>query len=150
MEFESVVQQYPPVVLLFDRKEDDEDDDEEGDTTTNEEEERSEQTEEEQQKYIRTIKPYPYTYRTYAKRRWLNRTILDVYSTEYASYPISYYVRETGRVQCTTVQYGNHNTSRVYLGTIELHVVVFLTKGYIAFSFLLFRSVHFQFQNLDT
>ena len=155
LKFESVVQPYPPVVLLFDRKqdedEDDDDDDEEGDTTTNkEEEERSEEEEEEPQQYIRTIKPYPYTYRTYAKRRWLGRTILDIYSTDYASYPISYYVSGTGRVQYTTVQYGDHNTSRVYLCTIELHVVVFLTKDFISFSFLSFRSVHFQFQNLDT
>ena len=106
MKFESVVQRYPPVVLLFDRKNDDDDDDEEGDTTTNEEEEeRSEEKEEEPQQYIRTIKPYPYTYRTYAKRRWLGRTILDVYSTEYASYPISYYVSETGRVLHSTLRY---------------------------------------------
>ena len=117
LKFESVVQQYPPLVLVLDRKKDNEDDDEEGggedcqqtqqthaptatpatSTTKEEEEDRSEEEEQEQQ-YIRTIKPYPYTYRTYAKRRWLGRTILDIYSTEYASYPISYYVSGTGRV----------------------------------------------------
>ena len=43
--------------------------------------------------YIRTIQPYPYTYATFAKGRWLGRTLLDVYSTEYGSYPSSYYVR---------------------------------------------------------
>mmetsp|Transcript_142 Transcript_142/g.169 ORF Transcript_142/g.169 Transcript_142/m.169 type:complete len:560 (-) Transcript_142:319-1998(-) len=41
--------------------------------------------------FLRTIKPYVYTYTTYAKGRWEGRTILDVYSTEYGSYPKSYY-----------------------------------------------------------
>ena len=43
-------------------------------------------------KFLRTIKPYAYTYTTYAKGRWEGRTILDVYSTEYGAYPNSYYV----------------------------------------------------------
>lgn len=42
-------------------------------------------------KWLRLIKPYPYTYSTFAKGRWEGRTILDVYSTEFGSYPKSYY-----------------------------------------------------------
>ena len=42
-------------------------------------------------KWLRIIKPYPYTYSTFAKARWEGRTILDVYSTEFGSYPKSYY-----------------------------------------------------------
>jgi 23S rRNA-/tRNA-specific pseudouridylate synthase len=42
-------------------------------------------------KFIRTVKPYPYTFSTYAKARWINRTVLDVYATEFGSYPRSYY-----------------------------------------------------------
>ncbi len=42
-------------------------------------------------KWLRIIKPYPYTYSTYAKGRWEGKTIIDVYSTEFGSYPRSYY-----------------------------------------------------------
>ncbi len=42
-------------------------------------------------KRIRIVQPYPYTYSTFAKARWNKRTILDVYSTEFGSYPKSYY-----------------------------------------------------------
>lgn len=41
--------------------------------------------------YIRTIAPYPYTFSSFAKARWLGRTVLDVYSTEFGSLPASYY-----------------------------------------------------------
>eukprot|EP00934_Nitzschia_sp_Nitz4_P006597 Nitzschia sp. Nitz4//scaffold189_size62959//41492//43147//NITZ4_006313-RA/size62959-processed-gene-0.24-mRNA-1//1//CDS//3329539911//6587//frame0 len=41
--------------------------------------------------WIRTVEPYPYTFTTYAKARWIGRTILDVYATEFGSYPKSYY-----------------------------------------------------------
>eukprot|EP00532_Pseudo-nitzschia_australis_P001684 CAMPEP_0168179918 /NCGR_PEP_ID=MMETSP0139_2-20121125/10163_1 /TAXON_ID=44445 /ORGANISM="Pseudo-nitzschia australis, Strain 10249 10 AB" /LENGTH=622 /DNA_ID=CAMNT_0008099907 /DNA_START=21 /DNA_END=1889 /DNA_ORIENTATION=- len=43
------------------------------------------------QKWLRVIKPYPYTYSTFAKGRWEGRTILDVYCSEFGSYPRSYY-----------------------------------------------------------
>ena len=42
-------------------------------------------------KRIRIVQPYPFTYSTFAKARWNKRTILDVYSTEFGSYPKSYY-----------------------------------------------------------
>jgi hypothetical protein len=42
-------------------------------------------------KWLRLIKPYPYTFSTFAKGRWEGRTIIDVYSTEFGSYPKSYY-----------------------------------------------------------
>ena len=37
--------------------------------------------------YIRLIKPYAYTFKTYAKARWIGRSVLDVYSTEFGAYP---------------------------------------------------------------
>ena len=37
--------------------------------------------------WLRTVEPYPHTHATHAKARWLGRTILDVYSTEFGSYP---------------------------------------------------------------
>jgi 23S rRNA-/tRNA-specific pseudouridylate synthase len=42
-------------------------------------------------RWLRLIEPYPYTYSTYAKARWEHRTLLDVYTTEFGSYPLSYY-----------------------------------------------------------
>jgi Pseudouridylate synthases, 23S RNA-specific len=40
---------------------------------------------------LRVIRPYPFTFATYAKERWLGRTVLDVYNTEFGSYPKCYY-----------------------------------------------------------
>lgn len=40
---------------------------------------------------IRIVKPYPYTFCSFAKARWVGRTILDVYCSEFGSYPPSYY-----------------------------------------------------------
>lgn len=42
-------------------------------------------------KRIRLIKPYPYTFATFAKARWIGRTVLDVYHDEFGSYPKIYY-----------------------------------------------------------
>lgn len=41
--------------------------------------------------WLRVVKPYPYTFASHAKARWLGRTILDIYTTEFGSYPASYY-----------------------------------------------------------
>lgn len=38
-------------------------------------------------KWIRIVRPYPYTFATHAKERWLGRTVLDVYHSEFGSYP---------------------------------------------------------------
>ena len=43
------------------------------------------------QRRIRVIKPYPFTFATFAKARWVGRSILDVYVMEFGSYPKSYY-----------------------------------------------------------
>jgi 23S rRNA-/tRNA-specific pseudouridylate synthase len=43
------------------------------------------------QKRIRVVQPYPFTYATFAKARWTNRSILDVYDAEFGSYPRTYY-----------------------------------------------------------
>ena len=40
---------------------------------------------------VRIIKPYPYTFTSFAKGRWVGRTVLDVYCSEFGSYPKSYY-----------------------------------------------------------
>ncbi|KAL3929837.1 MAG: hypothetical protein SGBAC_012037, partial [Bacillariaceae sp.] len=50
--------------------------------------------------WLRTVEPYPYTFSTFAKARWLGRTVLDVYATEFGSYPKSYYESaiEQGRI----------------------------------------------------
>lgn len=60
---------------------------------------------------IRIIEPYPYLYTSHVKGRWIGRTVLDVYSTEFGSYPISYYKMaiEHGRIkvsnQCVDCDY---------------------------------------------
>lgn len=41
--------------------------------------------------YVRTIEPYPYTFSTFAKARWIAKSILDVYCSEFGSYPQTYY-----------------------------------------------------------
>lgn len=40
-----------------------------------------------QQSWFRTIEPYPFTFSSFAKARWVGRTILDVYHSEFGSYP---------------------------------------------------------------
>jgi 23S rRNA-/tRNA-specific pseudouridylate synthase len=46
------------------------------------------------------IRPYPYTFTSHAKKRWVGRAVLDVYAEEFQSYPVSYYERclEDGRI----------------------------------------------------
>mmetsp|Transcript_40192 Transcript_40192/g.78535 ORF Transcript_40192/g.78535 Transcript_40192/m.78535 type:complete len:276 (+) Transcript_40192:49-876(+) len=36
---------------------------------------------------IRIVRPYPHSFRTFAKGRWVGRTVLDVYTAEFGSYP---------------------------------------------------------------
>jgi hypothetical protein len=40
--------------------------------------------------YVRTIEPYPYTFSTFAKARWIGTSVLDVYCSEFGSYPSTY------------------------------------------------------------
>jgi 23S rRNA-/tRNA-specific pseudouridylate synthase len=40
---------------------------------------------------LRIIDPYIHTFTSYCKARWIGRTILDVYITEFGSYPSLYY-----------------------------------------------------------
>ncbi|KAG0688276.1 hypothetical protein C6P40_001189 [Pichia californica] len=61
--------------------------------------------EDEDTKYIidgklRRTTPYFYTYMTYCKLRWRDRTLLDIFSNEFRLYPESYYVKalENGQV----------------------------------------------------
>jgi 23S rRNA-/tRNA-specific pseudouridylate synthase len=41
--------------------------------------------------WIRVVHPYPYTFVSYAKARWVGRTVLDVYTHEFGLFPASYY-----------------------------------------------------------
>ncbi|KAK1742445.1 RNA pseudouridine synthase [Skeletonema marinoi] len=43
------------------------------------------------QRRVRIVHPYPYTFATFAKHRWLGRPLIDVYHDEFGSYPRSYY-----------------------------------------------------------
>lgn len=43
------------------------------------------------QRRVRVVHPYPYTFATFAKSRWLGRPLIDVYHDEFGSYPKSYY-----------------------------------------------------------
>ena len=49
---------------------------------------------------LRRTTPYFFTYMTYCKLRWRDRTLLDIFSNEFRLYPESYYVKalETGQV----------------------------------------------------
>mmetsp|Transcript_31606 Transcript_31606/g.66456 ORF Transcript_31606/g.66456 Transcript_31606/m.66456 type:complete len:670 (+) Transcript_31606:78-2087(+) len=40
---------------------------------------------------VRIIQPYPFTFATFAKARWIGRTVVDIYHKEFGSYPRSYY-----------------------------------------------------------
>ena len=42
-------------------------------------------------KRVRVVRPYPFTFATFAKQRWVKRKIIDVYNDEFGSYPKSYY-----------------------------------------------------------
>lgn len=49
---------------------------------------------------LRRTTPYFFTYMTYCKLRWRDRTLLDIFSNEFRLYPESYYIKalETGQV----------------------------------------------------
>lgn len=49
---------------------------------------------------LRRTNPYYYTYMTYCKLRWRDRSLLDIFSKEFRLYPESYYVKalENGQV----------------------------------------------------
>ena len=51
----------------------------------------NEQSRQQCQHRIRLVEPYPYTYGTFAKRRWIGRSIFSIYCTEFGSYPDLYY-----------------------------------------------------------
>lgn len=48
------------------------------------------------EQFIRVIHPYPYTFSTHAKKRWIGRTLLDIYGDEFGSYPV---VRRSAYIQ---------------------------------------------------
>jgi 23S rRNA-/tRNA-specific pseudouridylate synthase len=56
--------------------------------------------------YIRMIEPYPYTFASHAKARWIGRSVLEIYTTEFGSYPAAYYETaiEQGRILVSDVK----------------------------------------------
>lgn len=54
----------------------------------------------ETKKRVRIVRPYPFTFATFAKARWLGRSLLDVYADEFGAYPRVYYrtAIEEGRI----------------------------------------------------
>ena len=40
---------------------------------------------------LRHVVPYVYEFKTNAKGRWLDRTLIEVFTTEFAAYPEGYY-----------------------------------------------------------
>ena len=42
---------------------------------------------------LRYVTPYTCEFKTFAKKRWLGRTLWDVFRVEFAAYPAEYYVR---------------------------------------------------------
>lgn len=56
--------------------------------------------------HVRVVEPYPYTYATFAKARWIGRSVLDVYCAEFGSYPRSYYESaiQQGRIRVSENQ----------------------------------------------
>ena len=41
--------------------------------------------------FLRVVYPYPHTFTSFCKARWIGRSVFDVYCTEFGSYPMSYY-----------------------------------------------------------
>ena len=39
------------------------------------------------EQFYRVVHPYPYTFASFCKKRWIGRTVLDVYVSEFGSYP---------------------------------------------------------------
>ncbi len=76
------------------------------------------------QRRVRIVHPYPYTFATFAKSRWLGRPLIDVYHDEFGSYPRSYYEAAIGagrilvsgkRVTCNyLIQQGDELTHTVH------------------------------------
>lgn len=42
---------------------------------------------------LRRVRPYNFTYNTYCKERWRNKTLLDIFGSEFRDRPVDYYVR---------------------------------------------------------
>ena len=44
-----------------------------------------------QQRRVRIVYPYPYTFATFAKARWIGRTVVDIYNDEFGERIALYY-----------------------------------------------------------
>lgn len=54
---------------------------------------------------LRKVYPYHFTYNTYCKERWRDRTLIDIFGTEFRDRPQKYYVSH--RIQLTLVLYAD-------------------------------------------
>ena len=51
---------------------------------------------------LRFIKPYDHEFTTFVKRRWIGKSLLDVFSAEFKAFSSDYYTRAItdGRITC--------------------------------------------------
>ena len=51
---------------------------------------------------LRFVKPYSHEFTTFAKRRWVGQSLLDVFSREFKAYSSDYYTKaiESGKIRC--------------------------------------------------
>ena len=85
----------------------------------------NESYEKESNLFVRIVHPYPYTFTTYAKKRWCNRKVLEVYCTEFGSYPESYYVAalKSGRILVNGTPVKNIHDQVIRSGDCLSHMV---------------------------
>jgi hypothetical protein len=60
---------------------------------------------------LRHVRPYHFKYRTNVKERWSGRTLLEVYTTEFAAYSAEYYVSPVCLVSFSHVPLGRNRRS---------------------------------------
>ena len=55
---------------------------------------------------FRFVKPYPYTYRTFTKGRWINKPFLETLVKQFKAYSPEYYENaiQTGRIKINNKQ----------------------------------------------
>jgi 23S rRNA-/tRNA-specific pseudouridylate synthase len=73
--------------------------------------------------WLRVVEPYPYSFSTYAKARWIGRTILDVYHTEFGSYPKSYYASAIHQGRILVSDQKVNDTYLIQRGDLLSHTV---------------------------
>lgn len=74
-------------------------------------------------RFLRVIKPYPFTHCVFVKQRWIGEKIIDVFESEFGSYPKLYYENaiESGRILVNSKKVGLDHTLKS--GEKILHVL---------------------------